>query len=114
MLTDQDILSAMGILDESKSQSTGLGVECAGIVTQVGPKVTNLKIGDRVLAFTNNSYATRVKVSSALCAKIPDKLSFEDAATMPCVYGTVIYGLQDMARLETDQVRWNTRRPSIL
>ena len=36
---------------------------------------------------------------------MPDDLSFEDAATMPCVYGTVIHGLLDKARLEEGQVR---------
>lgn len=38
------------------------------------------------------------------CARIPESLSFDEAATMPCVYGTAMYGLEDLARLEGEQV----------
>ncbi|THV54033.1 hypothetical protein BGAL_0036g00320 [Botrytis galanthina] len=99
----KDILYAMGIIEEDKAQHSSLGAECAGIITKVGSNVINLNVGDRVLAFNDNSFSTRIKTTPDLCAKIPDTLSFEDAATMPCVYSTVIYGLQDMARLEAGQ-----------
>ncbi|TGO25707.1 hypothetical protein BPAE_0074g00160 [Botrytis paeoniae] len=100
----KDILYAMGIFEENKAQYSGLGAECAGIITKVGSKVINLNVGDRVLAFNGNSFSTSIKTTPDLCAKIPDTLSFEDTATMPCIYSTVIYGLQDMARLEAGQI----------
>jgi NADPH:quinone reductase-like Zn-dependent oxidoreductase len=85
-------------------KSDGLGCEGSGIVRQVGPDVTDLNVGDRVLIFCDHSFSTRLITSSKLCAKMADDLSFEDAATMPCVYATVIYSLIDMARLEKAQV----------
>ena len=35
--------------------------------------------------------------------KIPDSLSYESAATVPVCFGTVIYGLIDIGRLEQGQ-----------
>ena len=107
VLTNQrkDVLIAMGIVDGNKAESDGLGCESAGTITQVGPDVKNLKIGDRVAVFSGNSYSTTLTTSSKLCVKMADGLTFEEAATMPCVYGTVIYSLLETAKLEKDQVR---------
>lgn len=95
----------MGIVDGNKAESDGLGCESAGIVTHVGPDVKNLDVGDRVAVFSGNSYSTTLTTSSKLCVKMADGLTFEEAATMPCVYGTVIYSLLEIAKLEKDQVR---------
>ncbi len=38
-----------------------------------------------------------------MCVKIPDDLSFEDAATMTAVHLTVIYSLMDKAHFEEGQ-----------
>lgn len=94
----------MGIVDGNVDDGNGLGCECAGVVTQVGPDAP-FHIGDRVAIIGGDSYSTVLKTTSTLCARIPDNLSFEDAATMPCVYTTVIHSLLDLARIEKDQVR---------
>ncbi|VUC25932.1 unnamed protein product [Clonostachys rosea] len=100
----KDILIAMGVVDGSKEDGNGLGFECAGIIQGLGPDVpSDLKVGDRVMVFAGNSYSTVMKIPAVLCIKMPDTLSFEEAASMPCVYGTVVYGLQDLARLEAGQ-----------
>lgn len=44
-------------------------------------------------------------ISEALCEKIPDKMSFTDAASMPLVFGTAIHSLINMGRLSKGQVR---------
>ncbi|HEX5966458.1 MAG TPA: alcohol dehydrogenase catalytic domain-containing protein, partial [Pyrinomonadaceae bacterium] len=57
------------------------GQEAAGVVTDVGSEVTSLKAGDRV-AYTSalGSYAEYAAVPAARLVKIPDALSFEQAA----------------------------------
>ncbi|CVL00302.1 probable polyketide synthase [Fusarium mangiferae] len=79
-LNFKDVLCAMGIVEGSN----GFGLEGAGIVGRVGPKVTGLKKGDRIMFISHSAFSTQVVVSENLCEKIPDDLSFEDAATMPC------------------------------
>ena len=94
----------MGVVEGQRSDSSGLGCECSGIVRKIGRDVINLNVGDRVIVFTTGTLATRVVTKAKVCAKMPDSLSFEDGATMPCVYGTVVHSLLDMGGLEKDMV----------
>ncbi|KAI8626510.1 hypothetical protein F5Y19DRAFT_466325 [Xylariaceae sp. FL1651] len=98
----KDTLIAMGIVNGPKEAGDGFGVECSGIVRAVGPEVTDLTVGDRVMAITYDAYATMTRTASSRCIKMPDDLSFEEAAGMPCVYPTVIHGLINLARLEKE------------
>ena len=100
----------MGIIEGQKAEGNGLGCECSGVVQGIGPNVQDLKIGDRVCVVGPNTYATILRTTSDHCARMPDDLSFEDGATMPCAYGTVVYGLLDLARLEEGQVRVHASR----
>lgn len=74
-------------------------------VRKVGPEVKHLKVGDRVLCCTDGSFSTTWQMSELFCAKMPDSLSFVDAATIPLVYATVIAGLMDSAKLAKGEVR---------
>lgn len=91
----------MGVIDTDKRV---LGLEGAGIVRQIGPHVQNLHVGDRVMYFGTGCFSTRFTSSEQLCYQIPENLSFEDAATMPCVYGTAIHSLVNVGNLERGQV----------
>ncbi len=83
-----------------------LGLEAAGIVRRAGPRVKHLRVGDRVMVFaTGGAFATVLRVSESHCVKIPDRLAFDDAATMPIVYITAAYSLFDVGGLRKGQVR---------
>lgn len=91
----------MGIVELSEPL---FGLESAGIVRRVGPEVKTLKPGDRVMIFGRHTFASTVTLSELLCTEIPDELSFNDAATMPCVYITTIYSMMNIGNLEKGQV----------
>lgn len=99
-LNFKDVLIAMGIIENT---TRTLGLECAGIVTSVGPGVKDLTVGDRVMSMTQGSFATVVRTSENLCVKMPDDVDFSAGATMPCAFGTVIHSLVDTARLQKGQ-----------
>ena len=61
------------------------------------------------MAVGSGAFTTTLCTLESLCAKIPDELSFADAATMPCVYGTVVHGVLDVARLEKKQVSYGAQ-----
>jgi NADPH2:quinone reductase len=64
-------------------------MESAGVITEVGPGVTNLKIGDRVAALTGTgSYADEVVTDAARVFSIPAAMDFASAAAFPVAYGT--------------------------
>lgn len=59
-----------------------LGYSSAGIVVEVGNQVTNFSVGDRVACAGQNyaSHAEVVYVPKNLCSKLPDEVSFDEAA----------------------------------
>ncbi|TPX08256.1 uncharacterized protein E0L32_001848 [Thyridium curvatum] len=97
----KDVLIAMGIVDSNSLDS--LGLEASGVIREVGPGCCDLSRGDRVLVFGGQCFSTELVITSQLCVKMPDGLSFEDGATMPCVFSTVIHGLLDVGNLEAGQ-----------
>ncbi|WJK12422.1 quinone oxidoreductase family protein [Pseudomonas fluorescens] len=63
---------------------SGLGLEGAGRVVVVGANVTNVAVGDRVAYATGpvGAYASARLYPANRLVKIPDSLSFEDAAAV--------------------------------
>lgn len=101
----QDILIAQGVISDTAAINAGLGLECAGVVTEVGPGVKKLKSGDRVAAISSGSFTTSQIVPQTLCSKIPDEMDWDVAASIPVAYCTVIHGMIDQGRLSSDKVR---------
>lgn len=94
----RDVAASMGIIEDFK-----LGDECAGFVTKVGANVKNFKVGDRVVALRpgQGAHRTLVRNPASWCYKLPDSMSFADAAAMPLILGTAWYALADTARLSS-------------
>ncbi|KAH7327102.1 beta-ketoacyl synthase domain-containing protein [Rhexocercosporidium sp. MPI-PUGE-AT-0058] len=90
----KDIMISMGQLS-----SKYIGVECAGIISAIGSKVTDLRIGDRVCAMSEGAYSTYTRCLGTSAQKISDSMSFEDASTIPVIYCTAYYSLFDLGRL---------------
>lgn len=101
LLTRQDIMVAMGIIDGEH----GLGLEGSGIIHRIGSAITHLRPGQRVSILGTRLLATRVVVSSEACFPLPDEMSLEDAATIRVAYQTAIYSLLTVGQLELGQVR---------
>jgi NADPH:quinone reductase-like Zn-dependent oxidoreductase/SAM-dependent methyltransferase len=100
----RDVLVAMGVIDQGRRSHAQLGVEAAGIITAVGSSVEGLSVGDRVFAFAPDGIlASKAIVKAHLVGKIPDEMTFEDAATVPVVFGTAMQCLLSMGRLEKGQ-----------
>ena len=100
----KDVATAMGIVPENEYM---MGFECAGTIRRVGAAITTasrFRPGDRVVAHTNGSYANRVQCAADRVHIIPDSMSFEDAATIPVAYVTVVYSLFHLVHLRKGQV----------
>ncbi|KAL6812029.1 hypothetical protein J3E69DRAFT_359798 [Trichoderma sp. SZMC 28015] len=97
-LNFRDVLIAMG-----EHVAACLGNEAAGYVSRIGSKVTNVQVGDRVVYMNGlvdgGCLKTFGRQSADAVVKLPDSVSFEDAASLPCVYSTAIHGLYDIAHL---------------
>ncbi|OBT83082.1 hypothetical protein VE02_08865 [Pseudogymnoascus sp. 03VT05] len=97
-LNFREVMVALGQLDEPL-----VGYECAGIVTKLGPNTeqSGLRVGDRVCALCNgNRISSKGQVSWLGVAKIPDDMSWEQAASIPVAYVTAYSSLISIARLQ--------------
>ncbi|KAF5490577.1 Highly reducing polyketide synthase FUM1 [Colletotrichum fructicola] len=100
----KDVLTAMGVINPVGSVQMELGIELGGVVTRVGSDVDEFKVGDRVFAFApEGCLATKAVLQRYHAAKLPDNLSFQDAAGVPVVFATVIHGLINIGHLQKDQ-----------
>ncbi|TGJ79406.1 hypothetical protein E0Z10_g9358 [Xylaria hypoxylon] len=80
-----------------------LGSDCAGLVTRVGEMVEHVKAGDRAAAGWLGTYQSFVRVPQSYVAKIPDKLSMEEAAGVPTAFCTAYHSLYNVANLRKDE-----------
>nr|MDQ3301057.1 zinc-binding dehydrogenase [Myxococcota bacterium] len=80
-----DLLQRMGAYPAPADAPADIpGLELAGEVDALGPGVERLAIGDRVFGLVGGgSYAEAIVTHERALAKIPDGLSFEDAAAIP-------------------------------
>ncbi|HXZ21589.1 MAG TPA: NADPH:quinone oxidoreductase family protein [Pseudolabrys sp.] len=75
--------------------------EFAGVVESLGPNVTSLKTGDRVLGYmTYGAARERVAASADRLTRIPARLDFDRAAGICITYGTTFHALKDRAALK--------------
>ncbi len=74
------------------------GGEVSGVITALGSKVTQFKIGDRVLALCGwGGFAEQVAVEANRVFPIPDKMDWIMAAGTLYNYGTSYYALKQKA-----------------
>jgi NADPH2:quinone reductase len=95
-----DVLITQGKYQFRPEPPFSPGGEVAGIVRQVGDGVTDLALGDRVIAvFPWGGYAEQVATEAARAVRIPDGVGFDEAAGFLQAYGTSYYALVDRAAL---------------
>lgn len=82
------------------------GLEAAGIVTRVGEGVDprEFSVGDRVFCLKKQAYSTYITTPTIFCTRIPDHLSFDEAASMLMPYVTALHGLVNVGRISKGQV----------
>lgn len=77
------------------------GGEVAGVVDKVGPGVTTLKEGDRVIGSCGwGGFAEEIVLDAARCTPFPDGMDFTTASAFLMTYGTSHHALKDRAKIQ--------------
>lgn len=101
-LNRADLLQRMGGYPAPKGTSDILGLEMAGEVVHAGPGVPGWKRGDRVCALLpGGGYAELAAVPAGMAMRIPDDMTFEQAAAIPEVFLTAYLNLFRLAGLRS-------------
>lgn len=71
------------------------GAEAVGVVSEVGPGVNNLKMGDRVIGMLGSSggFAEKAVANAHMCIPVPDDMPLDMAAAFIFVYGTSYHAI---------------------
>ncbi|MFC3999968.1 SDR family NAD(P)-dependent oxidoreductase, partial [Nocardiopsis sediminis] len=93
-LNFRDVVVVLGMVPE---QGEPIGGEFAGVVSEVGPGVENLSVGDRVVGVGEAAFGPRVVSPAVLVAPMPEGWGFAEGAGVPVAYTTAWYGLVDLA-----------------
>ncbi len=98
-----DVLVAFGRYPTFEGYRQQLGIDFAGVVTAVGPDVTEHRIGDHVGGMSaNGCWSTFVRCDARLAVTLPPELPVAAAAAVPTASATAWYALHDLARICSD------------
>ncbi|MGY6164145.1 SDR family NAD(P)-dependent oxidoreductase [Paraburkholderia strydomiana] len=102
-LNFRDVMYAMGLLSDEAVENgfagATIGMELSGRVVRVGRNVQRFAPGNAVLGFAPASFASHVRTKAEAIAHKPERLTFEEAATVPTTFFTAYYALCELARL---------------
>ena len=88
-LNRADIAQKNGLYPPPPGASDILGLECSGVITEVGKEVTSRKPGDEVIALlAGGGYAEYVTCPEYLAIRKPLELDWAESASIPEVYAT--------------------------
>ncbi|MFJ8888950.1 SDR family NAD(P)-dependent oxidoreductase [Streptomyces sp. NPDC102402] len=74
-----------------------MGAEGAGVVTEIGPGVSGLAPGDRVLGMWTGGFGPHAIADHRMVAPIPSGWTYAEAASVPAVFLTAQYALTRLA-----------------
>jgi NADPH:quinone reductase-like Zn-dependent oxidoreductase len=111
-LNFRDLMIAMGMYPQTPETPSVMGSDFAGVVSKVGANVSKVKIGERVMAISlgsfkkdatidpNSHFCNYMNVQEQQVFRMPENLSFIEAASIPTVFSTAYYALFNIARLQ--------------
>jgi polyketide synthase 5 len=96
-----DVLVAFGRYPAFEGRLPQLGTDFAGVVTAVGPDVTEHKVGDHVGGLSaNGCWGTFLTCDARLAVTLPAGLADDQAAAVTTAHATAYYGLHELARIK--------------
>jgi putative PIG3 family NAD(P)H quinone oxidoreductase len=94
-----DVMQRQGRYPPPPGASDLPGLEIAGEIAALGPKVSGLSIGDKVTALlSGGGYASYAVAAAPLCLPLPEGISMVEAAAIPETFFTVWTNLFDRGR----------------
>ena len=101
-LNRADLLQRQGMYPPPPGASSILGLECSGVIAELGEGVSGWSVGDRAMALlAGGGYAEQVVVDAGSCMPVPAGLDLVEAAGLPEVCLTVFLNVFQLGGLET-------------
>jgi putative PIG3 family NAD(P)H quinone oxidoreductase len=99
-----DLLQREGHYPPPAGASQILGLECAGVVAEVGDEVKSFAPGERVMALlAGGGYAQETVVDAGSVFRVPDALADTEAGAMPEVFLTAFSNIFVLAQAKSGE-----------
>src|SRR5258705_1870153 len=102
-LNRADLGSARGDTSHGAASGKPVGSEFSGEVVEAGGEVRDFKAGDRVMCHSPGSHAEYAVSDHGRAMKVPDGMSFEQAATLPIGLNTLHNALVTAGRMKAGE-----------
>ena len=89
--------------EDIRMTSKYIGLEFAGVTTQLGRTVSEFRLGDKICGLMEGSFRPSGRCKAVTAAKIPDGMNFNTAAAIPADYCTAYYALVHLARMRSSE-----------
>jgi len=102
-LNFEDIARLTGLIPgntEEDEEWTNFGLECSGTIVSCGTDVNHLQPGDRVMGLIRRAFSSHATGDARYLVKIPGRLSFEEAATIPVAFLSAWHSLVNLAGVQ--------------
>ncbi len=96
-LNFKDLMLALGMV---AGAAPVLGGECSGVITALGKGVTDLQIGDPVMAIASGCFSTHAITAAGFAVRYPPNLSVEQAAAVLIPFITASYALNQLGQMQ--------------
>jgi len=96
----RDVMKALGIYPGQPVDLKWFGDDFSGVVVKVGSAIKDLKAGDKVVGMAPYCFRSYVTVHRHMVFRMPETMSFVEAATLPTVFLTSHYAINELARME--------------
>ncbi|MEU6768141.1 type I polyketide synthase [Streptomyces sp. NPDC046853] len=101
-LNFKDVTIALGLVNSTVADAP-IGLEGAGVVTEVADDVTRLSPGDRVTGVFNGAFGRVAVADNRMLTHVPDEWSYAQAASIPTTFLTAYYALFRLRNLKKGQ-----------
>jgi len=95
----RDVMKALGMYPGNPVDLKWFGDDFSGTVVKVGPDVKDLKVGDEVVGMAPYCFRSFVTVHRGMVFRKPDSMTHLEAATLPTVFLTTHYAINELARM---------------
>ncbi|KAF9884961.1 hypothetical protein FE257_000871 [Aspergillus nanangensis] len=97
-LNKEDVLVITGV-----DYPTTFSHEIGGVVHRVGSAVQRVSVGDSVVGFSIDKYATFQRVGENMVQRLQSGETLPDLVSLPMAYGAAIYGVKTLANLKAGE-----------
>jgi NADPH:quinone reductase-like Zn-dependent oxidoreductase len=95
-----DVMARLGLYQDAPPLPAVIGYETVGRIAEVGEGVTNVKVGQRVVALSRfGGYAQAVITDARATMPIPEDMDAGIATCLATQYATAWYAAEEMVRL---------------